>query len=232
MLGAAIVTLDVACDKPLANLAVRLCDVSPDGASLRVSFGILNLAFRDGYERPARLVPGVRYRVRIQLNDAGSVFPAGHSIRIALSTSYWPMIWPSPEHATVTVFGGMLDLPLRQPAAADALLPSLPPPETAAPEPTTEPRPGVVRIDRIGLELGGEASFKSHIEADNPLSAVLEMRQTQTVSRFPWRTRIDTETRLSCTRDTFTLRATMRAWVGDDEVCHRTWDSEIPRDFV
>ena len=131
ILGAAIVTLDVACDRSLANLAVRLCDVHPDGASLRVSYGILNLAHRDGSETPAPLVPRRRYRVRIQLNDAGAVFPAGHRIRLALSTAYWPMVWPSRENATVTVFGGTLDLPVRPPNAADALLPSLPEPETA-----------------------------------------------------------------------------------------------------
>jgi putative CocE/NonD family hydrolase len=232
ILGAPILTLDIASDKPLATLVVRLCDVHPDGASLRVSFGILNLAFRDGNEQPSRMVPGQRYRIRIQLNDAGSVFPSGHRIRMALSTVYWPMIWPSPERATVTVFGGAFDLPVRQPDGADALLPAMPPAETAAPEPTSVPRPGVVRIDRIGLEVGGEASFKSHIDVNDPLSAVLEMRQTQTISRDTWCTRIDTETRLSCTRDTLILRATMRAWDGDTEVCHRTWDREIPRDFV
>ena len=58
ILGAPIVTLEVASDRPLANLAVRLCDVHPDGASLRVSFGILNLAHRDGHEAPTPLVPG------------------------------------------------------------------------------------------------------------------------------------------------------------------------------
>ena len=95
ILGAAIVTLDIASDRPLANLAVRLCDVHPSGESLRVSYGVLNLTHRDGHEQPAPLVPGERYRVRIQLNDAGSVFPAGHRVRLALSTAYWPMIWPS-----------------------------------------------------------------------------------------------------------------------------------------
>ena len=159
ILGAPVVTLDIAADKPLANLAVRLCDVHPDGASLRVSYGILNLAHRDGDETPAPLVPGHRYRVRIQLNDAGAVFPAGHRIRVALSTTYWPMIWPAPENATVTVFGGSLELPVRAPAAADALLPPLPGPETAPPEPTTDVRPGVVRIDRLGLELATDGSF-------------------------------------------------------------------------
>ena len=232
ILGAPVVTLDVAADRPFANLAVRLCDVHPDAASLRVSYGLLNLAHRDGDETPAPLVPGRRYRVRIQLNDAGAVFPAGHRIRVALSTTYWPMIWPAPETTEVTLFGGTLELPARAPAMTDALLRSLPEPETAAPEPTTEVRAGIVRIERLGLEVGTESSFKSHIDEDDPLSAVVEMRQSQTVSRGAWRIRIETSMQMSCTRDAFLLRATMLAYEGDEEVCHREWDYEVPRCFV
>jgi predicted acyl esterase len=231
ILGALIVTLDVASDKPLANLAVRLCDVHPDDASLRVSYGILNLAHRDGSETPSPLVPGVHYRVRIQLNDAGSVFPVGHRIRLAISTAYWPMIWPSPENATVTVFGGTLDLPVRPPNAKDASLSSFPAPETAPPEPTTEVRPEVVRIDRIGIELCTDAEFQYYMEKDDPLSAVAEMRRTQSISRDAWRIRIETQTRMSCTYDAFVLHATMQAWDGDLEVCRREWNASVPRDF-
>ena len=75
ILGAAIVTLDVASDRPIANLAVRLCDVHPSGESLRVSYGVLNLTHRDGHEKPALLAIGERYRVRIKLNDAGVGIP-------------------------------------------------------------------------------------------------------------------------------------------------------------
>ncbi len=229
ILGAPVVILEIAADKPIANLIVRLCDVHPDGASLRVSYGILNLAHRDGHEMPAPLIPGRRYRVRIQLNDAGAVFPVGHTIRVALSTSYWPMIWPSPEEATVTVFGGTLDLPVRTPSVADALLAPLPSPETAAPEPTTAVRQGVVRVDRLGLELGTESDFTSHISEDDPHSAVAEMRQSQTIARGEWRILIETQIRMSCTQDAFLLRATMRACEGDAEVCRREWDYSIPR---
>ena len=232
ILGAPVVTLEVASDRPIANLAVRLCDVHPSGKSLRVSFGILNLTHRDSHETPSPLTPGQRYQVRIQLNDAGVVFPAGHRIRLALSTTYWPMIWPAPEPATVTIFGGALDLPVRPPGAADALLPPLPGPETAPPERPTSVRPGVVRIDRIGLELGTEGKFTSDIKDDDPLSAVIEMRKTETKQRDAWQVRIETTMRLSCTRDAFLLRATMRAWEGDFEVRHRDWDLAIPRDLV
>jgi hypothetical protein len=232
ILGAPVVTLDLTVDRPVANLAVRLCDVHPDAASLRVSFGVLNLTHRDGHAAPAPLVPGQRYTVRIQLNDAGSVFPVGHRIRVALSTTYWPMVWPAPDNATVTLFGGSLDLPVRVPSAADALLPVLPEPETAPPEPTTNTRQGVVRIDRLGLELGTEGNFNAHIDENDPLSAATEMRQTQTVSRGTWQIRIETQLRLSCTHDEFLIRATMRACEGDTEICHRSWDSSVPRHLV
>jgi hypothetical protein len=232
ILGAPVVTLDVAADRPLANLAVRLCDVRPDAMSLRVSFGILNLAHRDGHEAPTPLVPGQRYQVRIQLNDAGAVFPVGHRIRVALSTTYWPMIWPSPERATVTVFRGFLELPVRAATAEDALLPPLPEPETAPPEPTTEVREGVVRIDRLGLELSTESHFNSNIDEDDPLSAAVEMRQSQAISRGAWRIRIETEMQMSCDHDAFLLQATMRAFEGDMEVCRRGWDYSVPRHFA
>jgi hypothetical protein len=232
LLGAPVITLEITADRPVANLAVRLCDVHPDGASLRISYGLLNLAHRDGHETPAPLSPGKRYQVRIRLNDAGATLPAGHRIRVAISTAYWPMIWPPPEKATVTVFGGQLELPVRAAPAADAALPALPPPETADPEAITVLRPGVVRIDRSGIELGGEGSFEAHIDPDDPLSAVAEMQQSQTISRGDWRIRIETAMRMSCTRDAFLLRATMRAMEGDAEVCRREWDSSVPRRLV
>ena len=77
----------------------------PSGELLRVSYGVLNLTHRDGHEKPALLAIGEPYRVSIQLNDAGSVFPSGHRVRLALSTAYWPMIWPSPEKATLLILG-------------------------------------------------------------------------------------------------------------------------------
>jgi uncharacterized protein len=232
ILGAAIVTLEIASDRPIANLAVRLCDVHPSSESLRVSFGVQNLTHRDGHETPHPLVPGERYQVRIQLNDTGVVFPAGHRIRLALSTTYWPMIWPAPEAAMLTIFGGTLDLPVRPPQAADAALPALPDPETATPERPTVIRPGLVRIDRLGLEVGTEGKFAFDIKDDDPLSATAEMERTETIRRDAWQVRIETRMRLSCTRDAFLLQASLSAWEGADEVCHRAWDRSIPRDLV
>jgi len=235
ILGAAVVTLDLVSDKPMANLVVRLCDVYPSGESLRVSYGVLNLTHRDGHDKPAPLAAGQRYRVRIQLNDAGSVFPAGHRIRLALSTAYWPMIWPASEQATLLFSGGTLELPVRAPRATDALLKPLPGPASAPPEKPTIIRRSDVRIeriDRLGLELGTHDDSKLDVAEGDPLSAVNDLRRTWTMSRDAWHIRIETQMRLSCTRDIFLLRGSLRAWDGANEVCRREWDRAIPRDLL
>jgi predicted acyl esterase len=235
ILGAPIVTLDVASDRPTANLIVRLCDVHSSGESLRVSYGVLNLTHRESHEQPALLAPGERYRVRIKLNDAGSVFPAGHKVRLAISTAYWPMVWPSPQTPTVQIFAGTLDLPQRLPNVADAKLSPFPEPETASPEkPTIIHRDGVriERIDRLGLELGTQYKSEYHVEDNDPLSAVAELRNTQTLSRNEWQIRVETQMRLSSTSTAFLLQGSMRAFEGTNKVCCRDWDRSIPRDFL
>jgi predicted acyl esterase len=235
ILGAPILTLDVAADRPIANLIVRLCDVHASGESLRVSYGVLNLTHREGHEQPALLATGDRYQVRIQLNDTGSAFPPGHKMRLAISTAYWPMIWPSLETATVLIFAGTLDLPQRSPNVADARLAPLPEPETASPEkPTIFRRDGVrvERIDRIGLELGTQYKSEFRVDENDPLSAVAELRNTQTLSRSEWQVRVATQLRLSCTGNAFLLQGSLRAWEGANEMCCREWNLTIARDFL
>lgn len=196
-----------------------------------MSFGVLNLTHRDGHATPSPLVPGQRYRVRIQLNDCGARFPAGHRLRLALSTAYWPMVWPAPETATVKILDGTLDLPVR-PVPAVESLPPLPPPDSAPPDKARPVRPGVVRFDRIGLEVGNDFHFAEDIRGDDPLSATTEMRRTMTVSRGAWAVRVETSMRMSCTREAFRLEASLRAFDGDAEVCRRAWDRSIKRDLA
>src|SRR5262249_45104500 len=102
----------------------------------------------------------------------------------------------------------------------------------ALPEPSTILRPGVVSMDRIGLELAAQSKSTFHVEEDDPLSAVAELSRTETIARNTWRVGIETVMRLSCTKDAFRLQATLRAREGADEVCYREWDRSIPRDFV
>ncbi len=110
ILGAPVLEATITSDRADALLVARLCDVAPDGASLRVSYGVLNLTHRDGHATPEPVPVGTPVRVRLQLNDCAHAFPAGHCIRLALSTSYWPLVWPSPHAARLVLdsFGSRL----------------------------------------------------------------------------------------------------------------------------
>ncbi len=134
ILGAPIVRLRLCADRPQAMVTVRLNDVSPDGVSSQVTYGLLNLTHHGGHERPQPLIPGLHYDVAVKLNDIAHAFPAGNRIRVALSTSLWPIAWPSPEPVVLTVATGasVLDLPVRPPSDEDPRLRPFAPPEAAA----------------------------------------------------------------------------------------------------
>ena len=76
------------------NFIARLCDVSPDGSSELVSIGVLNLSHRNGSKHPIPMPIYEAQKLHLKLDYTGHRFLIGHKIRIALSTAYWPFIWP------------------------------------------------------------------------------------------------------------------------------------------
>jgi hypothetical protein len=103
VVGRSFVRLRLASDKPQAQIAVRLNVVHPNGAVERITYGLLNLAHRESHEKPTPLKPGQFYDVTVELNEIAQTIPVGYRLRVAVSTSYWPIAWPSPEAATVTI---------------------------------------------------------------------------------------------------------------------------------
>jgi putative CocE/NonD family hydrolase len=58
LLGRTRVRISFTVDRPVAQLVGRLCDVSPEGVSQRVSYRPLNLCHHSSHETPEALVPG------------------------------------------------------------------------------------------------------------------------------------------------------------------------------
>lgn len=135
ILGQATAELEISADKPVAMLAVRLSDVQPDDKVTRVTYGLLNLTHGSSPHRPEPLVPGDRYRVRVSLNEVAHRFPAGHRLRLSLSTSYWPLAWPAPTPVRIDIHieGSTLTLPVRPPRASDSILRDFGEPQGARP---------------------------------------------------------------------------------------------------
>jgi len=258
ILGRPTVTLELAADRPVAMVAVRLSDIAPDNKATRVTFGLLNLTHRESSSAPTPLEPGKRYRVEVPLNEIGYAFPRGHRIRIAVSTSYWPMAWPAPESVGLTLYPGssLLSLPVRPPSADDAELRPFEPAEGAAPSASRMLTPGqhtwrVIRDletdvstlevinDNGTRELAGPQltdsvkalewySYRGD-ELDSPRGETLWERA---LVRGDWSVRTRTRTVLTCDSECFYLRAELDAWEGDQRVYSRNWDSCIRRDLV
>ena len=254
ILGTASVDLTLAADRPVAFVCVRLCDVAPDGASARVTYATFNLAHRDGADKVKRLTPGKSFKVRVPLIDTAYSFAKGHRIRIALSTTYWPLIWPSPEPVTLTLTTGksVLNLPVRPPSSKDRTV-RFKPPESAPAFARTALTPGgrnrtittdlgkretVVevtdtsgrnRYDAIDLVAEARSKERYSVIEDEPLSAIAEVSWTWEFERGDWRLRTESWTRVTCTKRDFLVRAKLEAYEGGTKVFGREFEERVPR---
>ncbi len=254
--GAPVLEATVAADQPGALLVARLCSVAPDGASLRVSYGVLNLAHRDGHADPQPLPPGVAVRVRVQLNDCAHLFPAGNRVRLALSTAYWPLLWPSPRSASLLLGECRLLLPRRAPVQADADLPALAEPQAATAlhrhvlrEPETYRRvtrdqftgrnvaearddTGRYVIEATGLEYELFSIDRFAVQPGDPLSAEGDVGFEMHLGRGAWQTHATTRTVLRASETEFHVEAWLEARHGEATVASRHWKLSIPRHHV
>ncbi len=257
LLGTPELTLDLSVNRASALVCARLCAVGPDGASTRLSYGLLNLSRRQGFDRTAPIAPGHRYRVTLPLNDVGCTIAAGHRLRLALSTSYWPMVWPSPDSPRLTVYtgsGSALPLPVRSPRPEDDRLVPFGSTEPASPGRVEALRPphrrttverdlatetftivnakdrGRLHFPEHGLTVDAHGTERLTIRRGAPLSARCDTSWTTVHERGDWRAR--TETRMTLTGDVeaFRLVAEAEAYVGDHLIYRRDWDERIPRD--
>ena len=259
ILGFPEVQLKLTVDQPNALLAVRLCDVAPDGASRLVSWGMLNLTHREGHASPKPMKPGLVYQVTVTLNVAAHRLNAGHCWRVAISTTYWPHAWPSPAAVTLTLYTGeesCLILPVRHPSKFDQNLAPFELPEGAPPLEYESLRPDdatrtitydvvtgrLQMVDRI--DDGRNRIISNNIVHDSvitnifsivegqPLSARVQCNRQIELSRGDWHTRVEIMSIMTSDADHFHLTNVLDAYEGQVRVFTKSWTKEIPRDKV
>lgn len=260
ILGAAELEIDLAIDRPAGTLVARLCDVAPDGTSLRVSLGVINLTHREGQDRVVAMAPGATTRIRLRFPETAHAFRPGHRIRLALSNAYWPVLWPSPAPVTmeVTLGASRLVLPMRAAGGPDAQVCAAPEAGPATPVTIVEPArisrvqnrdlgsgridyvldadggylgPGRRwRIDDVGTTIGHRIRRSFSIHDDDPTSARAEFAQTMEFERDDWRIRLETSTRLTADATMFHAECDAAAFEGGQEVFRRAWRFSVPRD--
>jgi len=240
---------------------IRSSTVAPDGSSRRISYGVLNLTHRDSHAEPSALAPGVFYDVRLKLNDCGYAFAPGHVVRLALSSAYWPLIWPAPEAATLTVrTPGKLTLPVRAPDPRDERI-AFEAPARGAAAPVTKVAEGRMartasfdlikgmaayvfdgqgglfgegahRFDEIDSTVSHDLKREFTIGADDPLTARYRLTQSYELGREGWRIRIETQTSMQASASEFLLKGSLLAFEDGDLAASREWSQTIARDCL
>lgn len=83
-------TLYVSSSAKDTDFTVKLVDVLPDGRAFNVKDGIFRARYHSGFGKPTPLEPGRVYKLRIDLQATATYFPAGHWIRVEISSSNFP----------------------------------------------------------------------------------------------------------------------------------------------
>ena len=231
---------------------MRLNHVHPDGASTRITYGVLNLAHREDATFPYALPLGTEVEVTVTLDHIAYQLPAGHQLRLAISNAYWPLIWPSPAKAKLELTGGHIDLPVR--AQADADERTFPPPDADPAWAITTLREGnhvrrsetdhqtgtvtlIIEDDfgkqqdlSHGLISGSIARERWSIHPDDPLSARGSCHWTNELERDDIRMRDETYSEMWSDHEHFYLTARLEAYENDVLVFEKAEDHKIKRD--
>ncbi|CUH42881.1 CocE/NonD family hydrolase [Ruegeria atlantica] len=258
LLGRAKLKFRFSVDRPVAQLVARLCDVSPVGVSQRISYRPLNLCHYRSHETPESLRPGEIYEAEIVLNECAHYLREGHVLRLALSTSYWPIVWPAPHSAEVTMHlqDCTLHLPVRE--VTHEVQASEPGPAQNYPvlageqlrPPSAQSERTVTKNGQVVLEtfddygksrdpyhdliVGSDVRMRYCIHPDDPTTAHFETAWSFSFEREDWQVAISTECRMTCDAQNFYLYRKLRATEGADEieVLTKEWSETVPRGLL
>ncbi|HTN78201.1 MAG TPA: CocE/NonD family hydrolase C-terminal non-catalytic domain-containing protein, partial [Acidimicrobiales bacterium] len=234
ILGRPVAHLRVEVDALDAQIAVRLCDVSPDGASTLVAMGASRLAG-----------PGPT-AAEVSMRATGYVVPAGHTLRLAVTPGYWPMLWPSASVTTLVIDRDhcTVHVPVVPDAAAVTSI------EGAKPDRRHDHRPlgrwveqtfgsdrvrmhrdtdsGVVELeDGSWWQVGGRTAWST---GDDPLESATTTTALMRRGRGDWVVRWETTSTMTADAEQFHVVVDVAAWEGDDTVFERSYAHDIRRD--
>jgi putative CocE/NonD family hydrolase len=258
IMGAPCVELEVSANKSIAMIAVRLSDILPDDKATRITYGLLNLTHRNGSKEPTPLHKDKKYKVKIYLNEIAQVIPKGHRLRIAISSSYFPVAWPAPEPARISIYTGSskLILPVLPSELQKYKSRKFQPPvvgpcgityhlskplrgwminrdmidETTTVEVTNNE--GKVHHDDIGMDVAKHSVERYTYQYDDYKSIKGEVKYDMLFEREGWKVETQTQTILTSTKYHFHIRAILDAYLNGARVFSKSWNEKIVRKLV
>ncbi|MCP1362075.1 MULTISPECIES: CocE/NonD family hydrolase [unclassified Halomonas] len=259
ILGRPRLHLRLASSQDCGQLTVRLNDIAPDGQVAMITYGVRNLALSEDFAEHRPLTPGEPVDVALDLDMIGYRLPAGHRLRVSVSSANFPLVWPSRRRAALTLQPGSqtLELPTFIGEPVDC---PFAPPESAAPADiemlrkgmpkrtvcedvasgivttTVENDLGAMRFRDHGLWVDQHCRESYTAHPEDPDATQVEMVWYYKAGRDEGEGRfaVSVESRywFSGDADTFYIEAEQIAWEGSDEVHRQHWQTQVPRSAV
>ena len=256
MVGFPRVELRLMVDQPVAQVAVRLSDVGPDGSALQLSRGLLNLCHRESHAEPSPVPVGEWIDVAIDLDFAAHDLPEGNRLRLDVSTSLWPLAWPSPAETRLTLNldgSSVLIIPTRIGGSEPAEPVFEAPESTRAAARTTggahqhrtqfedlgtgrvtitdDSATGQVVLDATGMTMSSTAVDTWEIVRGDPLSARVRCERTWSIHHDGHHSEVRSISEMWCDANEFHTKDTLSAFDDGEEIFNSERSSSHERDL-
>jgi hypothetical protein len=230
----------------VAFVSAKLCDVFPDGTSAMITRGIVNLAHRDGHDRPAPMPVGEPVDVTLELDATAYVVAPGQRLRLDLAGADFPSSWPPPHAGTLTVdaTASRLVLPvLEEPATVEpaAFAPGEPSPhrpgrvtwtiedDVLARERRVRIRHGGVRGQAGDIDILDSYGGEVGVSTTDPGRAWASGATTFELAFPEARVRTDSRGTLRTESGEWHLTLDLDVFEDDELIAERRWHRTVPR---
>ena len=216
------------------QLVVRLTELDTDGRSLLISRGFVNL---DQQSEP---------QVALNLDAVGHKISAGNRLRLSLSTSYWPMLWPSTSNQPIRLQRLTLGLPVdKQIQTYDAAFSR---PELASSlayeylQPPAGSRTSTIDDDRFTVITSSDSGklqledrlviqdqSRSEMVLNKDFNGEVRCERQSSMAGADWQTDTSLHSRMTADQSNFYLRTELNAKLNQAPCFNKVWEATIPR---
>ena len=82
-------------DCPDTDLFVRITDVDENGTSIKLADGVMDVKYRNSFEKPEFMEPDGIYEVSIRTTKLSNTFKAGHQMRFTVTSGAKNFMFPN-----------------------------------------------------------------------------------------------------------------------------------------
>jgi hypothetical protein len=242
-------------DKPVAKVAVRLNEVAADGRSWLLTYGVRNLAHNADHTAWTPIVAGAEQTQDILLNFTSRRVKKGSRLRLSVSQSQWPIVWPAPEAVSLQVVAGAtaIDIPIRPARASEPAMPVEVLHDTSGKTPAPA-EPSMRMVAHEGPTGSRRASFGASFPLELRDYAAVAMRRGSGLSvdaaiaegdvnsyriaftsenaseREGWKVAAKVATTMTSTPTHFIVEEQIEAWHNGERIHEARWKNRIRRD--